>query len=65
MKCIGFFKTIGIQIVFAIIFIIMYLISGGNSAISFTGKAINFSVGLWWIASFIAYYIMSIPCEYF
>ena len=63
MKCIGFVKLIGLQVLIAILFAVIYAVTGINT---FTlWKFSQASLNTWWLISAFSYYILSYNCEYF
>ena len=62
MKCIGFIKLIGVQVLIAILFAVIYAVTGINT--STLWKFSQASLNIWWLISAISYYILRYNCEY-
>lgn len=62
MKCIGFVKLIGVQVLIAILFAIIYMVTGLNTGTIW--KYSQAALNTWWLISAISYYLLGYNCEF-
>lgn len=62
MKCIGFVKLIGLQVLIVILFVVIYAVTGMST--STLWKYSQASLNIWFLISAFSYYILNYNCEY-